>query len=150
MRRKDRERNDPAFFSDLLQRAEVMSLAFQAGSYPYVIPVNFVFLNGALYVHCAKNGRKLDCLNDAPGTGFCVHEVLEIDREKTTTRYRSICGEGTASLVEDREEKQAALAALARKYESHCTLPVPDGMLSATAVMRIDIVSMCGKQNLPE
>ena len=39
------------------------------------------------------------------------------------------------------------LAALAAKYESKCTLPVPDTMLAATAVVRIVITSMTGKRN---
>ena len=150
MRRKERECNDPSFFADLLRRADVMTVAFQTEDLPYVIPFNFVFLNGALYVHCAREGRKLDCLNKRPGVGFSVHELIGIDREKATTLYRSICGEGMASIVENPEEKQAALAALAHRYESRCTLPVPDGMLKATAVLRIDIVSMSGKQHLPE
>lgn len=150
MRRKDRECTDPSFFDALLRQADVMTVAFQTEGFPYVIPVNFVAQNGALYIHCAREGRKLECLSKKSGVGFSVHELIDIDREKATTLYRSICGEGTASLVEDREEKQTALAALARKYQSRCTLPVPDGMLKVTAVIRIDIAAMTGKQHLPE
>lgn len=149
MRRKERDCADPSFFADLLHRAEVVTIAFQAEEFPYVVPFNFVYMNDALYVHCAREGRKLNCLNLASGVGFSVHDVLGIDREKATTRYKSICGEGHAALVEDTEEKQAALAALAHKYRSRCTLPVPDKMLEATAVIKISIATMSGKQNLP-
>ena len=149
MRRHDRECCEQSFFTDLLDRADVMTLAFHAGEFPYVIPVNFVYMNSAVYVHCATEGRKLDCLMKNPGTGFSVHEVLGIDREQATTRYLSLYGEGRAALVEDDEEKQAALAALAKKYRSRCTLPVPADMLSRTAVIKISIVSMNGKKNLP-
>lgn len=149
MRRHERECNDKSFLTGQLQRAEVMTLAFQTGTFPYVIPVNFVYLNGAVYIHCATEGRKLDCLKDASGIGFSVYELLEIDRTEATSRYTSLYGEGHAAPVEDSEEKQAALAALARKYRSCCTLPVPADMLEKTAVVRIDIVSLTGKENLP-
>lgn len=149
MRRKERECSDKAFLNGRLRQADAMTLAFQAGEFPYVIPVNFVVLDNTVYIHCAREGRKLDCLRQHPGVGFSVHEILGIDRERATTFYTSLYGEGHASLVEDREEKQTALAALAEKYRSRCTLPVPDAMLEQTAVIRIDIVSLTGKQHLP-
>ena len=124
MRRCERECNDKSFLTSLLQQAEVMTLAFNDGEFPYVIPVNFVYLNESLYVHCATEGRKLDCLKKASGIGFSVYELLSIDREEATTRYTSLYGEGHAALLENNEEKQAALAALAKKYRSRCTLPV--------------------------
>ena len=75
--------------------------------------LNFIFMNNALYMHSATEGRKLDCLKSNPCVGFSVHKVLEIDREHATTRYESLCGEGRAVLVDDPDEKQKALAALA-------------------------------------
>ncbi|MBQ8665056.1 MAG: pyridoxamine 5'-phosphate oxidase family protein, partial [Mailhella sp.] len=58
-----------------------------------------------------------------------------------------LMGTGLAELVDDMAEKQAALAALSSKYESKCTLPVPEKMLAATSVIRITILSMSGKKN---
>ena len=150
MRRKERECNDPAFFARLFEEAEVMTLAFQAEEAPYVIPVNFVFMDGALYFHCAREGRKLDCLRRAPGVGFSVHELLSIDREKATTLYRSLCGTGKAACVTDFEEKGRALEKLAHKYRSRCTLPVPQKTLQATEVVKITITTLSGKSNPPQ
>ena len=149
MRRSERECSDNVFLTGLLEKADVVTIAFQAGEFPYVIPVNFVFLNNAVYFHCAREGRKLDCLRQAPGVGFCVHELLSIDRERATTFYDCLYGEGHAFLVKAREEKQNALAALAKKYRSRCTLPVPDAILERTAIVRIDIVSLSGKKHAP-
>ncbi|HJD98093.1 pyridoxamine 5'-phosphate oxidase family protein [Mailhella massiliensis] len=150
MRRKDRECNAPAFFTGLLEQAEVLTLAFQTEEAPYVVPVNFVLLEGALYFHCAKEGRKLDCLKRSPGIGFSVHEVLAIDREKATTLYKSLCGTGKAACVVDMEEKSRALAALAEKYRSRCTLPIPPKVLESTEVVKISILSLSGKSNPPQ
>lgn len=149
MLRKERECSDPIFFNTLLQKAEVMTLAFHAEEYPYVLPVNFVFLDGNLYFHCAQKGYKLQCMQKNPRIGFSVYEVLEIDREHATTRYNSICGQGLAEPVLNREEKQAALSALAKKYRSNCKLPVQGNMLEKTAVIRISITVLSGKRNPP-
>lgn len=150
MRRKERECNDPAFFTSLFEQADVITLAFQAEDPPYVIPVNFVFMDGALYFHCAREGRKLDCLRRAPGVGFSVHEILSIDRENATTLYRSLCGTGKAACVTDSEEKGRALEKLAHKYQSRCTLPVPQKTLQATEVVKITITTLSGKSNPPQ
>ncbi len=149
MRRKERECSDKAFLSGLLQKAAVMTIAFQSEEFPYVIPVNFVLVHNAVYFHCAREGRKLDCLKKKPEVGFSVHELLGIDQENATTFYNCLYGEGHAFLVQDRDEKQTALAALAEKYQSRCPLPVPEPLLEKTAVVRIDIVSMSGKRHLP-
>ena len=148
MRRKERECSDPSFFTEMLETSAVMTLAFHAGAYPYVIPVNFVLMNGALYFHSATEGRKLECLTRNPCVGFSVHELIDIDTEKATTHYKSLYGEGSAVSVDDNTEKQLALAALAKKYQSRCTFPVPDAMLNRTAVIRVDILSISGKINL--
>lgn len=150
MRRKERECNDPAFFAQMFEEAKVITLAFQSEDAPYVIPVNFVFFNGALYFHCAVEGRKLDCLKRSPAVGFSVHEILAIDREKATTLYKSLCGTGTASCVADIEEKSSALAALAKKYESRCALPIPEKRLQITELVKITILSLSGKCNPPQ
>lgn len=147
MRRKERECNDPAFFARMFKEAEVITLAFQSEEAPYVIPVNFVFFNGALYFHCAVEGRKLECLKRSPVIGFSIHEILSIDREKATTRYKCICGTGTASCVADIKEKSAVLTALAEKYGSQCTFPIPEKRLQITEVVKITILSLSGKSN---
>lgn len=147
MRRHDRECSESSFLQDLLQQADAVTVAFHAEEYPYVLPLNFVFMNNALYVHSAGEGRKLDCLKNNPCVGFSIHKILEIDREHATTRYESLCGEGRAVLVDASDEKQQALAALAGKYRSRCRIPVPEHLLNMTAVIRIDILRMSGKRN---
>ena len=63
---------------------------------------------------------------------------------------RSLCGTGKASCVVDMEEKSRALAALAEKYKSRCTLPVPEKTLKSTEVVKIAIASLSGKSNPPQ
>jgi nitroimidazol reductase NimA-like FMN-containing flavoprotein (pyridoxamine 5'-phosphate oxidase superfamily) len=72
---------------------------------------------------------------------------VDIRVEKTTTRYRSVCGTGLATLVEDDTLKIEVLKALATKYNAPCTFPVPERTLAGTRVVRISIESVTGKHS---
>jgi nitroimidazol reductase NimA-like FMN-containing flavoprotein (pyridoxamine 5'-phosphate oxidase superfamily) len=109
MLRKERERNDDAFLQDVLNRAEVVTIAFSDEDGPYVIPVNFVHTHGGICFHCALKGHKLDCMAREPRVGFSVYCDVAIDRKLATTRYSSISGSGNAEMVVDVAEKQEIL-----------------------------------------
>lgn len=40
--------------------------------YPYAFPMNYLYLNGKIYFHCAKVGHKLDALAADERVSFCV------------------------------------------------------------------------------
>lgn len=146
MRRKERERTDRAFMDAVLADTETLWLSMNTGAAPYVIPVNHVLHGGALYIHCAPEGLKLDLIRRDPRVGFSAAADVAILREKASTTYRSVCGTGRAALVEDEREQQAALAAIRERYRSICHLPAPAAMLAKLAIIRIDIESLSGKQ----
>ena len=147
MRRKDREINDPSYFQEIFQKSEVITLSLHDGDFPYAVPLSFVEYQGALYMHCAIEGHKLDCINKNAHVHFSLYDYVGVDRKAATVRYHSVSGTGIAELLSDAEEKRAVLAALAAKYESECTLPVPDAMLAQTGVIKVNIVSLTGKSN---
>ena len=62
MRKQNRECLDPAFFDEVFSTAEDLCLAMHDGEFPYVIPLNFVRQGACIYIHCALEGRKLDCI----------------------------------------------------------------------------------------
>lgn len=146
MRRKDREQTDPAFFDKVLHDAETIWLSMKNGNdAPYVIPLNFVYHKGFLYIHCANEGLKLDLIRKDPCVGFAIATDIQVIREKSTTKYRSVCGSGKASILEDPEEKQAALMAIREHYTAQCTLPLSAERLAKIAVIQIAIEQMTGK-----
>ena len=147
MLRKDREICDPSYFKEVFARCGVITLSFNDGEFPYAVPLCFVEYEGALYMHCALEGHKLDCITRDPHVRFSLYENLGVDRKLATMRYDSVSGTGLAEFVTDADEKRRALAALAAKYESECTLPVPDKMLAATGVIKVNILSVTGKSN---
>ena len=116
MRRKDRlisrEECEKA-----LQEAEYGSLAtISADGTPYITPLNFVYKDGALYFHCAKNaGHKMENIAANNKACFSVVDSVNLIPEKFATTYRSVTIFGTVSVVEDPAEKRASIEALAEK-----------------------------------
>ncbi len=80
--------------------------------YPYAVPLNYVCRDNCLYMHCAREGHKIDALRKSPKASFCVVEAHEIDPKLLTTHYRSVIVFGTVRIIEDREEVRAAVSHL--------------------------------------
>ncbi len=150
MRRKNCARLDPVFMADVLTRADEMHVAFSTDAAPYIIPLNFVYTQGKVYFHCAAEGRKLDCLRKKNAVGFSVIVDVCVVPEKSTTFYKSVVGTGRMSFVEDTQERMAAIQALAQRYSADCGGAIPSEKLARTAVLCLEIESMCGKEKVSE
>jgi len=150
MRRSDREITDPALLEDIIRRSRVCRLAMSDGEQPYVVPLNFGYSDRTIYVHCAREGRKVDILRRNPR----VYVEFDVDDEivlggkasNCTSKYRSVLAFGIASLVDDPEAKRCALDILMAQYTTG-THEYKDKILAKTLIIRIDINKMTGKQN---
>ena len=94
--------------------------------YPQIIPMNFVFLNDAIYLHSHTRGEKLDNIKRNDKVGFEVDRELEFlpsyfedpkDASLADTLYISVVIKGTASIIEEKNEKALALNGLMKKYQ---------------------------------
>lgn len=150
MRRKERELTDRSALDAILDSASTLRLGMIDGEEPYVVPLTFVRAGDALLFHSAREGRKLEILRKRPRVCFEAEGDSRIDPGATggdcTTVYESVIGWGEARFVEDREEKQAALSALNRKFGA-AEGPFPSALVDRTAVVRIDVERMTGKAN---
>ena len=94
--------------------------------FPQIIPMNFVFINDAVYMHSHIRGEKLDNIRRNQRVGFEVDKSLEFlpsyfsdptDASLADTLYISVVMKGNASIVLDKEEKTIALNGLMEKYQ---------------------------------
>ena len=94
--------------------------------YPQVIPMNFVFLDDAIYMHSHTKGEKLDNIRANNKVGFEVDRELEFlpsyfshptDASQADTLYISVVIKGTGVLIDDKREKTLALNGLMEKYQ---------------------------------
>lgn len=145
MRRKDREIVDSAFFEEVFSSAETMFIAMFDGDFPYCIPVNFAAKERTIYIHSSLEGHKLNLIDRNPHVAFSAAIGIEIDITKASTYYRSICGRGIATVIEDESEKAFALDLIGERYKALCKRPSPLANVRRVAIIRIAITAISGK-----
>jgi len=114
MRRKDRELSIEKAL-EIIEKGEYGVLSTFDGEYPYGVPVNYVYKDGVIYIHCALEGKKLENISKHPKVSFTVVTKSKILPEKLTTAYESVVAFGNAELVEGLEKK-VAIYELVKKY----------------------------------
>ena len=72
--------------------------------YPYAVPISYVYADGKIYMHSAKEGNKVDAVRNHEKASFCVIDKDQIVPEEYTTYFRSAIAFGKVRLVEDGEE----------------------------------------------
>ena len=153
MRRKDREITDETAIRAILDKAQVLHLAMIDGDRPYVVPLHYGYTltDGrlTLYLHSAKEGRKLDVLRQNDRVAF----VLETDLApisggdipcKYGAAYASVMGEGKAVLLTDPAEKAAGLQIL-MKIQTGREFTITEAMTESVAVLRVDVETYSAK-----
>ena len=149
MRRTDREMSEKEAI-ELLKKADYgfMGMVDEDGA-PYVIPLNFVYADGAIYIHGAYEGQKMDNLTRDERACFSVVGGVEVISERFTTKYQSALVRGRVKMLED-EPKRQALLLLCQKYTPvHMPQAVAEIEKSGsrTCVIRISVDSITGKAN---
>jgi nitroimidazol reductase NimA-like FMN-containing flavoprotein (pyridoxamine 5'-phosphate oxidase superfamily) len=84
--------------------------------YPYTVPLNYVYKDGRIFFHCAKDGHKTDSIPKNDKVTLCVVDQDEVIQKTFSTHYRSVEVFGRARILTEDSEKRAALEALVQKY----------------------------------
>jgi hypothetical protein len=112
--------------------------------------MNFGLGESCLYLHSAKEGRKLDIIRKNAKVCFEMDLLREVKQSPTAcgwgARYESIIGFGRAVLVENPHEKKAALDRIMEHYGARAPFSYADDILAKTEIIRIDIESVTGKR----
>ena len=86
------------------------------GGYPYTVPLDFVFSDGKIYFHCAKEGHKLDAIRSCDKVSFCVLCEGVKEPDSWWFHFKSVVCFGRLHIVEDPERTNALLRLLGAKY----------------------------------
>jgi nitroimidazol reductase NimA-like FMN-containing flavoprotein (pyridoxamine 5'-phosphate oxidase superfamily) len=150
MRRKDREITDKNEIQKIIARSEICYLGLCNGKEPYVVPMNFGYLDDAIYFHCALSGKKLEYIRNNPQVciAFTSDYKLQLTGEPHlwTTRYRSVIVRGNATILSKTEEKLQGINILLKQY-SDKTSEINDKILANVMIIRVKIKEMTGKAN---
>ncbi len=163
MRRKFNEITDKKEIEAILMGTRIGSLAtLGQDGYPYITPVNYVYLRGSIYFHCALQGEKLDNLRRDPKVCFAVDRPLAYldtgyDRNMAVCDvgqyYQSVVIRGRAELIDNPTEKVDALNALMACHENDPEFAAITGTTPAVAlcaVVAVRVESISAKANLAQ
>ena len=152
MRRKDREVTDITEKIEIINSCKVIRVAMKDTEGLYIVPLNFgySYLNDklTLYFHSAKEGRKLNAIEENPEVAFemdCEHRLIEA---KIACLYgfafKSIVGNGIASIVENIEEKKIALSLL-MQHQTGKDFTFENKHANAVTVFKVDVTDFSAK-----
>ena len=142
----------------ILDTAKVLRLGLAVNNEPYVVPMNYGYTMEegklVLYLHSAMRGKKLDMIRANPRVFFELDcDLAPFEGQKPCQYglvYSSVMGRGTASILEDVEEKKRAMVYL-MKTQTQKDFEFRDEWVSIVAVIRIDVEEYTAKHRpLPE
>ena len=122
VRRKDRMLSE-AEAIEVIRHTEHATLATaDASGQPYITPISPVYLDGALYFHCAADpkGRRYTNLLKNPKVSVCFvgrgETAVDELPDEFSVNYASAVVEGRAELVKDEAEKKRIALAIAGRH----------------------------------
>ncbi len=110
---------------------------------PYILPMNFGYADGVVYLHSAPEGKKVDILrnNNQVCINFSADLELRHQHEDMacsySMRYRSVLLYGRVDFIDDPDEKRKILDILMRQYSNRSGFNYNDPAVRNVLVYRI-------------
>jgi nitroimidazol reductase NimA-like FMN-containing flavoprotein (pyridoxamine 5'-phosphate oxidase superfamily) len=149
VRRQDRLL-DETTARHILENGEygVLSMLTEEGE-AYGIPINYVWdSKQSIYLHCAKEGRKIRNIAFSKNVSFCVVGKTNVVSNKFTTGYESIVLSCAAFIGLPPEERMKALELIIDKYspdDKETGMKYAQKSFEQTEIIRLDICDWSGK-----
>jgi len=134
----------------ILQEETVGYLGLSLDGQPYVVPLNYGYVEGKLLFHCALTGKKLDYLKGNPQVCFAVgRQSGQVRRhaegDPCHVDNDSVICYGRARIIEDLAERRRALDTFNRCFDPDAEEISLDAASRCCAV-EIQITEMTGRQ----
>ncbi len=127
---------------ELLSEERVGRLGLNDEPQPYVVPTDFVYKDGSIYIHSPVDGKKSVLARRDP------HVCFEVDKyNEDVTRYKSVIVRGEIKEVSDEDERRRAMGMLAAKavrsggWRAHTN---SGSAMGSIAIFKITINEMTG------
>jgi nitroimidazol reductase NimA-like FMN-containing flavoprotein (pyridoxamine 5'-phosphate oxidase superfamily) len=107
----------------IINKCDVCYVAMvDEGNLPYVLPFNFGFRDDTVYIHSAREGKKIDILRKNPGVciSFSTDYQLRYQSENVacswSMKYRSVLCYGKIEFIDDPVKKAETMNIIMQKY----------------------------------
>ena len=124
----------------------ILSLNNTAG-HPYGVPLNYMFWDGALYFHCAKEGKKLNLISSDDRACFVIIGKNEVVPNELTTYYQSVIIFGNIEKITDDGTKNDILLRFGEYFgcDSEMNKRYVEKKTAACDVLKFEIAHISGK-----
>ncbi len=153
---------DTAKIEEFLTKTRTGVIGIAGARYPYCVPVNYIWKNGAVYFHGLGSGKKIRLFEEHPEVSFTVYEEIGTVKDAVPchadTSYMSVMLFGHVEKVEDFKECADVLQAIVDKfmpgfYQSKISSALAEKYRSAhdgkaVAVYKITPVEQTAKENV--
>lgn len=154
MRLKEKEIKELTILEEILREAPIGRLGVCTNGKPYVVPMNFAYSDGSIFLHSHREGKKMQIISENPLVCFEVDEGQIKEAEKPCSYgfiYQSVIVEGTIRVLEDPEEKLRGLKQISNKYATGKDEQLSrEGMeiYKDLMVLKIEINQITGKNSV--
>lgn len=117
---------------------------------PYVVPFNFGYRDGVIYLHSSARGKKIDILRDNPNVCivFSTDHKLHYQSEQVacsySMHYRSVQAFGVVEFIDDTEKKTEILDIIMAHY-SHGKFTYNPPSLREVCTYKVNVSRFSGK-----
>lgn len=153
MRRKEREVTGKSALMDIIERSRVCRVGFAVENAPYVVPLFFGYQWDEklfLFFHCAKEGKKMECLAKNDRVCFEMEADCEIKKGAKacgwSSRYSSAMGTGRMRKAATQEERTGGLSLIMRHYGGPEKNEFDPKSMVKTEVLVLSVEEISGKK----
>lgn len=151
MRKSNQEIKDGKELEQILAGSFICRIAMLDGDQPYILPFNYGYRDGCIYIHSAPEGKKIRLLRQNRRVCFEVEGTVEIIKTAKacgwTTRYQSLVGYGDVEILSDRHTKQHGLEVIMAQYGAPDLVDFDQKNLDRMVILKLTISSLKGKQS---
>ena len=118
---------------------------------PYILPFNYGYKDGSIYIHSAPKGKKIELLKKNKSVCFEIEQIAQIVKHekacKWATTYRSVVGYGDVEIISDFEQKKQGLEIIMAHYGSPYNIDFNLKLIEFIVILKLTISKITGKQS---
>lgn len=114
---------DQNVIDEIIKKCQVCYVSMvDENNMPYVLPFNFGYNNGVIFLHSSRKGKKIDILKKNPSVciAFSTDHQLRYQSEQMacsySMKYRSVLAFGKVEFVEEMDQKIEFLNTVMANY----------------------------------
>lgn len=152
MRRTDREIESREEMDEIIRGSQVCRVAVSMDNMPYIVPVSFGYDGESIYLHTAKEGKKINYFKNNNNICFEFERNVKLIMDpvnvcKWTFSYESVIGFGKIYELDSLRRRENGMKKIVSQY-SGMEWIFGEDPLDNIRVWKIEIDSMTGKRSI--